>query len=109
RVSTSPTRQQDALHRALTMHRIADFVDRHTRNGRFRQFVGQGGRVVPQSLCAAAGALMPVLEFVPFSSSILGAAVLCFSVSLLTRDGLFVVFGMAIMAVVAIIPVFVLT
>jgi hypothetical protein len=49
-----------------------------------------------------------VLEIVPFSSSILGAAVLCFSVSLLTRDGLFVVFGMAIMAAVALLPLFVL-
>jgi hypothetical protein len=90
------------------MQSIAGFLDRHTRDDRFHQLVGRGGRVVPQALCVIAGGLMPVLEVVPFSSSILGAAVLCFSVAFLTRDGLFVVFGMAIMAVVAVIPVFLL-
>jgi hypothetical protein len=90
------------------MRRAADFIDRHTHDDRFHRLVGRGGRVVPQILCMIAGVLMPVLEIVPFSSSILGAAVLCFSVSLLTRDGLFVVFGMAIMAAVALLPLFVL-
>lgn len=90
------------------MQRIAAFLDRHTRDDRFHQLVGRGGRMVPQSLCVIAGALMPVLELVPFTSSILGTAVLCFSVALLTRDGLFVVFGMAIMATVAFIPLFLL-
>lgn len=91
------------------MRRAADFLDRHTHDDRFHRLVGRGGRVVPQTLSMIAGALMPVLEIVPFSSSILGAAVLCFSVSLLTCDGLFVVFGMAIMAAVAFLPLFVLS
>ena len=86
---------------------VADFLDRNTRDGRFHQLVGRGGRMVPQALCVVAGGLMPVLEIVPFSSSILGTAVLCFSVSLLTRDGLFVLFGIAIMAVVPAIALFV--
>ena len=98
-------RLRGAFHR---MQSIAGFLDRYTRDNRFHQLVGRGGRVVPQGLCVIAGGLMPVLELVPFSSSILGTAVLCFSVALLTRDGLFVVLGMAIMAIVAVIPIFVL-
>lgn len=90
------------------MQSIAGFLDRHTRDDRFHQLVGRGGRLVPQALCVIAGGLMPVLEVVPFSSSILGTAVLCFSVAMLTRDGLFVVFGMAIMAVLTVVPFFVL-
>jgi hypothetical protein len=90
------------------MQSIARFLDRHTRDDRFHQLVGRGGRVVPQALCVIAGGLMPVLELVPFSSSILGTAVLCFSVAMLTRDGLFVVFGLVIMAGLALIPFFVL-
>lgn len=91
------------------LHRIAAFLDRNTRVDRFHQLVGRGGSVVPQALCVAAGALMPVLEIVPFSSSVLGTAVLCFAVGLLTRDGLFVVFGIAIMAVLGIAAYFVVT
>lgn len=98
-------RLRGAFHR---MRSIAGFVDRYTRDDRFHQLVGRGGRVVPQALCVIAGGLMPVLELVPFTSSILGTAVLCFAVALLTRDGLFVVLGMAIMAMVAVIPIFVL-
>jgi len=40
---------------------------------------------------------MPFLEIVPFSSSVLGAAVLLFATSLLIHDGLFALFGMAAM------------
>lgn len=90
------------------MRRVADFLDRHTHKGRLRQLVGRGGRILPQLLCVIAGALMPLLEIVPFSSSILGAAVLSFSVGLLTRDGVFVLAGMAIMGTAAVVPFFVL-
>lgn len=86
----------------------ADFIDFHTHADRLRPLVGHGGRVVPQVLCVLAGALMPLLEIVPFSSSILGAAVLSLSVGLLTRDGLFVLIGAAIMSAVGLVPFFVL-
>lgn len=90
------------------MRKAADFLDRHTRADRLRRLVGRRGRVLPQTLCVVAGATMPVLELVPFASSILGAAVLCFAVALLTRDGLFAVFGMTIMAAAALVPFVVL-
>lgn len=62
------------------------------------------GEQVLQLLCMIAGALMPLLEVVPFSSSILGAAVLSFSVGLLRRDGIFAVAGIAILSIAAVIP-----
>lgn len=91
------------------MRGAADFLDRHSRDDRLYRLIGRSRCIVPQSLCLIAGLLMPVLEIIPFSSSILGTAVLCFAVSCLTRDGLFVVFGMAIMAALALLPFFVLT
>lgn len=89
------------------MRRVADFLDRHTHKGRLRQLVGHGGRILPQLLSLIAGASMPLLEIVPFSSSILGAAVLSFSIGLLTHDGAFVLVGMAIMATVIAAPLFI--
>ncbi|MGR3586904.1 MAG: exopolysaccharide biosynthesis protein [Paracoccaceae bacterium] len=92
----------EKLRTGLTkMHRVADFLDRRTQEGRLHQLVGSGGRILPQLLCVIAGAMMPLLEIVPFSSSIIGAAVLSFAVALLTQDGLFVLIGMVIMATLA--------
>lgn len=42
-----------------------------------------------QIFCAFCGALMPFLEFVPMTSSLLGVIVSLLSLSMLTRDGLF--------------------
>jgi hypothetical protein len=86
------------------MEKLAGWLDRHTHR-RFPVLIGRGGRIVPQTLCVIAGAAMPVLEVVPFSSSILGAAVLCFAVSFLACDGLFVVFGIGFMLVAAVLPI----
>jgi hypothetical protein len=86
------------------MRRIADFFDRFTRANRLQQLVGRRGRIVTQGLCVVAGAAMPVFEIVPFSSSVLAAAVVCFSLSLLTRDGLLTVIGVAILSLVLVLP-----
>jgi len=90
------------------MERVADFLDRHTHRGRLPHLVGHGGRGVSQLLCVVAGASMPMLELMPLSSSILGAAVLSFSVGMLTRDGVFVLIGMMIMGTAAAVPVFII-
>lgn len=57
--------------------------------------------LIPQIACILCGLAMPFLELVPFSSSMLAAAVLCFAVSFLVRDGVFVVFGGGFMAIAA--------
>ncbi|WP_247904420.1 exopolysaccharide biosynthesis protein [Rhodovulum sulfidophilum] len=50
---------------------------------------------VLQLLCILAGLAMPFLELVPFSSSLLGMAVVTLSVAMLARDGLLALIGMA--------------
>ena len=86
------------------MQWVADYLDRYTHQGRLHLLVGTTGRTVLQLLCMIAGGLMPLLEVVPFSGSILGAAVLSFSVGLLRRNGVFAAAGLAIMSIAAVIP-----
>ena len=50
--------------------------------------------------CVMFGAVMPLLEFVPFSSSLIGVAVTLIAFSMLTRDGLFALFSLIPVAVV---------
>jgi hypothetical protein len=71
----------------------ARFLDRNSRE-RLR-FVSMAP--VSQLLllaCAAAGLSMPLLELVPFSSTLLALAVTCLGLTLLTRDGLWAVMAL---------------
>lgn len=97
------------LRRAMArIHRVADWLDRHSRD-RLLVLVRPPGIALPQALAAFCGAVMPFLEIVPFSSSILGLAVVMFSVSFLARDGLWVIAGCVCIALAALIPVFVVS
>lgn len=60
--------------------------------------------IMAQGVCFLCGAMMPFLELVPFSSSILASAVVLFGVGFLARDGLFTLAGMAIAMLGASIP-----
>jgi hypothetical protein len=51
---------------------------------------------IPQTFCVLSGLMMPFLEFVPFSSSLVGAAVALLAFGMLARDGLFVMLGLAL-------------
>lgn len=42
---------------------------------------------VPQLLCLVSGLIIPLLEFVPFSSSLMGVAVALLALGMLARDG----------------------
>lgn len=86
---------------------VAGWIDRHTK-ARLRIFTSAPLKFLPQLACVVCGASMPFLELLPFSSSILGAAVLCFSISFLARDGLFVLAGGTLMGVAALVPTVVL-
>ncbi|MCC7320994.1 MAG: exopolysaccharide biosynthesis protein [Rubellimicrobium sp.] len=61
-------------------------------------------RLVPVLGCLVAGLMMPFLELVPLSSTVLGLAVTLFAVAILARDGLFVIAGLALIAVASLIP-----
>ncbi len=79
------------------LHKPSLFIDRYTRR-RFHLFVRSPGSIITKALCFACGAVMPLLEFIPFSSSVLGAAVSLFAVSLLTRDGALAAAGVMVIA-----------
>jgi len=82
----------------------ADWLDRRSRK-RFAALTADPLVILPQIACIFCGLAMPFLELVPFSSSILAAAVLFFSVSFLVRDGLFVILGWTLMGLASLIPI----
>jgi hypothetical protein len=71
------------------LDRAAGFLDRHAR-ARFQPLVSAAARRVIALLCLLCGAAMPLLEFIPFTSSVLGAFSALLSAGVLLRDGLFV-------------------
>ena len=85
---------------------VAKWIDRHTRV-RLRALRSPPVTLLAEAACVICGLMMPVLEIVPFSSSILGAAVCSFSIGLLARDGLFILAGLGFMAVASVVPFFV--
>ncbi|SFD10236.1 exopolysaccharide biosynthesis protein [Tropicimonas isoalkanivorans] len=89
------------------LRKIADWLDRHSRE-RVKPLTRRPGRKTVQVLCLICGAAMPILELVPFSSSLLGAAVTLFVTSLLERDGAFALLGLVFMAAATAAPVTVL-
>lgn len=92
----------------LKMRKAADWLDDHAR--RRMLFMVRGPmRKLLELMCILCGAVMPFLEIVPFSSSILGLAVMMISTALLTRDGLFAAFAAALIATAAMVPVTVFT
>lgn len=93
---------------AARLGRPAAWLDRQTR-ARLGIFLIWPINIVPQLGCLISGLMMPFLELVPLSSSILGGAITLFAVSFLSRDGLFVVLGLISMAVASLIPLFVVT
>lgn len=93
---------------AERLERPAAWLDRRTRR-RMPVFVVWPLSVVPQLGCLMSGLMMPFLELVPLSSSILGGAITLFAVSFLSRDGLFVILGLALMAIASLIPLWMFT
>lgn len=85
------------IHRAMTRIKpLAHWLDSHS-NERLRLLFHPPFRMLLPFACLILGALMPLLELVPFSSSLLGAAICLIAFSRLTRDGLY--------ALLALLPV----
>lgn len=97
------------LHRGADRLRgVAAWIDRHSRD-RVKALVSRKFLPVIFLACMVSGLSMPFLEVMPFSSSILGMAVLCFTTAVIAADGLFAVMGFAFMTLAAGIPVAVVT
>lgn len=75
-----------------TLRKPARWLDRRSRE-RLSVLVRPPFDRLIHLLCMLCGLAMPMLEIVPFSSSILGAAVSLMAMTLLLRDGLFALIG----------------
>lgn len=84
------------------LRRVAGWIDAHTR-ARGRVLLRKPLIFVPQTLCLVSGLIMPPLEFVPFSSSVLGIGVAILALAMLTRDGLLLIMGLLPYAGVALL------
>lgn len=88
---------RERFNKALdVMQKPIGFVDRVT-HPRLAVLVSWPISKVLQMLCVLCGAMMPFLELVPFSSSILALAVAFFSMAFVTRDGVLAILGLAVL------------
>ena len=62
-------------------------------NARFTILTRRPFVIFPQVLCLLSGLFLPFLEFVPFSSSLVGLAVALLALGMLARDGLILCLG----------------
>jgi hypothetical protein len=86
------------------LDRLGRWLDGHARR-RFAPLVtGAGGRAVLGAACLFAGSVIPLFELVPFTSSLLGLAVLLIATGLMTRDGLFAVLGLVVVVIAPLVP-----
>lgn len=98
-----------SLHRATwAMRRIADWLDRNSAV-RLEFLVTPPFSIGALMICALAGLAMPMLELVPFSSSLLGVMVTLIAVGLLVRDGVFVILATVFAALAVAVPTFVVS
>ena len=101
RRNVSGARARQAVAR---LGRLAHRLDGLARD-RLRWLVTAGpGRRLLETCCLLAGLAMPVFELVPFTSSILGFAVLLMATALLTRDGLFAILGLGVLIGAPLVP-----
>lgn len=85
------------------LRRPAAWVD-HRTDKRLAALAYRPLVLVPQLLCLFCGAVMPLLEFIPFSSSLVGLSVALMALGMLARDGLLIILGaMPIAGVVSMI------
>lgn len=99
----------DRAHGAMgRIRKFASFLDRHGHQ-RLSFLVRPPLNKLVQTMTMLCGLAMPFLELLPFSSSILGTAVVLFSVGFLTRDGIYVLLAMILIGAAAAIPIFALS
>lgn len=75
------------------LRRPARWLDRVTKR-RLQWLTYPPFSIMPQGLCLISGLVMPALEFIPFTSSILGLVVAVVATGMFMADGLLVVLGM---------------
>lgn len=82
------------VHRAVEwLRRPAGWLDRVTRR-RLEWLTYPPFSILPQGLCLICGLVMPAMEFIPFSSSMLGFVIAVVATGMFMADGLVVLMGM---------------
>lgn len=90
--------ESDDLRSALDKAQpVIGFLDRHSHQ-RLRIFVRAPGRLAIRLVIVACGLVMPFLEIIPFTGSLMAGVVVFLSIALLTRDGLFALIGVGFLA-----------
>lgn len=77
------------------VRRPAGWLDRVTKK-RWTWLVDKGGHIALAVACIVIAAATPLMEFVPFTANIAGAAIAAFGLSLMARDGLLAAVAMAL-------------
>lgn len=85
--------------------KAGNVLDKLTRE-RLQFLVGPIARHLLYMMCAVAGACLPFLEVIPFSSSIVGAGIACVSLGILTRDGVFSLIGVPVICIGLSLPLY---
>lgn len=89
---------------AAALARSGAFVDRLTRR-RLPVLVGPMMQHPLYAVCSFAALFIPLMEFFPFSASLIGGGVSLIAVGILAKDGLFVLAGALTFTIAAVIPV----
>lgn len=94
---TRRTIKKQRLERTMSaLEKPARLVDRVT--GRRLAYLLRGPlKAVPAIICLLAAMIVPFLEFVPFSSSLVAGAIALFAMSILLEDGLLFLIGLGIL------------
>ncbi|MEE4638901.1 MAG: exopolysaccharide biosynthesis protein [Wenzhouxiangella sp.] len=101
--------------RSVTRHNLERVLDRLERPARFMDrffrprlsvlVMGAGSYLIGSSAMLVA-LIMPILEFIPFSATLAGAALTAFGLSLIARDGYLAIFSLASTVAVVILVIY---
>lgn len=72
---------------------VADWIDRHA-HPRWEWLFERPFIWLPETLCLISGLMMPMFEFIPFTSSIVALGIVLLALSMLVRDGFLFLFAL---------------
>jgi hypothetical protein len=82
------------------LHPLVRWLDRHTKT-RLVVLTDPPFVVIPQLICVLSGMVLPLMELVPFSSSMIGLSVALLSIGIFTRDGVLLTLALVPYALIA--------
>lgn len=99
-----PGHAEKLLQFLLPVSRVADVVAKR----RMLALTGKIGRRLGAAVCLLMGAIMPLLEFIPLSSTIAASVIAVYALSLSVRDGLLTLVWWGALAILAALSLWVM-